>query len=238
MNKNFQALIIEFIFLALMVFNVVYYWKNNLYSTIIAIVLVIMAFLLFHKKEDLVFFWLGALFGTIAEIVCVYYGVWTYSNPVVLGIPLWLPILWGFAWLFARRIRDTILNLEHLEIHYIHHQDLPPRLLIFFYDIILFGLAVFFTAILWKNNILVFIILLILLWMSAHHFHKKEDVLFIVLAGIIGPATEIVCISTGAWFYSNPTILGIPFWLPVAYALLGLVVKRTATSVVNFVFKN
>jgi len=237
MNKNFQSLILEFLFFAIMIFTVYEFWDNTLYSTIIGIVLVIIALLFFHTKEDLVFFWTGALLGTGAEIVCIYYGAWNYSNPVILGIPLWLPIFWGFASLFVRRLRDTVYKLEHIDIHYKHNEDLPLSYLILIYDIFLFGLSIVFISLLWRTNILLLIILLVLFWLTTHNFHKKEDLFFVSMAAIVGPIAEIICINAGAWYYSNPSIFGIPSWLPVAYAILGLVLRRTVSTIIRLIYK-
>ncbi len=43
------------------------------------------------------FFCLIAIAGATAEIIAIAGGAWTYSYPFILGIPIWLPFLWGSA---------------------------------------------------------------------------------------------------------------------------------------------
>ena len=47
------------------------------------------------------------VFGPSAEAVSIATGAWTYDSPQLLGIPIWLPFVWGNAGLF-------ILNMAEL----------------------------------------------------------------------------------------------------------------------------
>lgn len=47
-----------------------------------------------HHAANALFF---GLVGPAAEIICVYFGAWSYGAPQVLGIPVWLPLLWSLA---------------------------------------------------------------------------------------------------------------------------------------------
>jgi len=40
---------------------------------------------------------LGGILPTFGEMLAVHKGVWNYSNPNILGVPLWLPLAWGLA---------------------------------------------------------------------------------------------------------------------------------------------
>ena len=87
------------------------YWRTNLFLTAILLVETAAAMYLFGKKEDVFFFLGGFAGGPIAEIIAVSTGAWKYSNPTFLGIPLWLPFLWGMAVFLIRRIVLSILQL-------------------------------------------------------------------------------------------------------------------------------
>lgn len=41
-----------------------------------------------------------AIAGPLAEITAIHFGAWEYTYPVLAGIPLWLPLVWGGAGLF------------------------------------------------------------------------------------------------------------------------------------------
>ncbi|HTE22641.1 MAG TPA: hypothetical protein VK674_06395 [Candidatus Limnocylindria bacterium] len=38
-----------------------------------------------------------ALLGCAAEVICIQAGAWQYGSPQFLGIPIWLPFVWGNA---------------------------------------------------------------------------------------------------------------------------------------------
>lgn len=69
------------------------------------------ALFVWHKKIDFITFVMTAAIGTIVEIISINTGVWAYLNPTILGIPIWIPLAWGYAGVFIRRISVTIGNL-------------------------------------------------------------------------------------------------------------------------------
>jgi len=61
-------------------------------------------FLLGKDKKEVLFFVLGFVLLTFAEVWFVATGVETFNRDTLfLGIPLWLPILWGYAFMMIRR---------------------------------------------------------------------------------------------------------------------------------------
>ena len=48
----------------------------------------------------------GFVFGPLAEGLAIQTGAWAYASPSVLGIPLWLPFVWGNAALFIQNSAD------------------------------------------------------------------------------------------------------------------------------------
>ena len=48
----------------------------------------------------------GFVFGPLAEGLAIQTGAWEYASPSVLGIPLWLPFVWGNAALFIQNSAD------------------------------------------------------------------------------------------------------------------------------------
>lgn len=53
-------------------------------------------------------FAVAAVLGPAGEILCAAAGVWTYSHPAFLGIPLWLPPAWGVVAVMAKEIAATL----------------------------------------------------------------------------------------------------------------------------------
>ena len=89
-------------------------WTNNELTLILSGLLWIIAFVLWHTKHDLIRFLVAAVLGPVTEIIAILYGVWHYSNPSFLGIPVWLPLLWGFAGVMIARITEPIIVLVKL----------------------------------------------------------------------------------------------------------------------------
>jgi hypothetical protein len=61
--------------------------------------------LFWHRPGDLVLFYIAAACATAGEWVCVQRGLWTYRSLYVpeLGVPVTLPLAWGFAVLIIAR---------------------------------------------------------------------------------------------------------------------------------------
>src|SRR3989344_1945033 len=59
----------------------------------------------------------GALFGPISEAFCIYYGLWNYTHPDFWGIPVWLPLVWGNAFVLGALLYKLITekNLQTIK---------------------------------------------------------------------------------------------------------------------------
>jgi hypothetical protein len=44
------------------------------------------------------------------------------------------------------------------------------------------------------------------------------------LGALLGPAGEMVAMTTGTWHYADPAFLGIPIWLPFGWGLAVVVI--------------
>ncbi len=57
-------------------------------------------------------------------------------------------------------------------------------------------------------------------------WHSRSDVLFFLVAAVMGPLGESVAVSFGAWQYALPWA-GIPLWLPLGWGIAVLYLKKT-----------
>jgi len=75
----------------------------------------------------------------------------------------------------------------------------------------------------WQNVFLLTFILVCLAIMEFVVLKKKEVIIayFIIMFG--GVMTEMVAIHLGAWQYTQPSFLGIPFWLLPAWGNAGII---------------
>ena len=84
-------------------------WSQPVVLTINLAVLTVIQLYKWHTKSDLVYFSVPFVLGPLAEGIAIYFGAWQYSKPVYL-IPVWLPVLWGIAALFMKKICESILG--------------------------------------------------------------------------------------------------------------------------------
>ena len=72
------------------------FWKNNILLFIILLILSLIILYIDNFKFLKTYICCG-LFGAFAEIVAVTTNPWIYTNPSIMRIPIWLPLLWGIA---------------------------------------------------------------------------------------------------------------------------------------------
>lgn len=65
------------------------------------------------RLENVIFYAALLLSGPIAEISAIYFGIWFYRDPVFMGIPLWLFLVWGNAGLYIARLREFIFSYRN-----------------------------------------------------------------------------------------------------------------------------
>jgi hypothetical protein len=69
-----------------------------------------------------------------------------------------------------------------------------------------------------KSNLLLAALLIALVAVELAFWRGGRTVAFLVTGAIVGPSTEAIAVWGGAWQYANPTLLGIPLWLPFGWA--------------------
>jgi len=87
--------------------------------------------------------------------------------------------------------------------------------------------AIGLAAVLWTRPILLTAIYVALSAALLSRWHTKGDLAFYFVPLVLGPAGELLPILGGAWSYSRPQAL-IPLWLPFAWGMAGLFMKKTA----------
>lgn len=107
-KKNEREILYETIFYIVGIGSTILFYKNNLLLTGILFIAWMFAIKIWHDRKDVKIYVISAVFGPVGEIVAIYFGVWSYSNPTLLGIPIWLPFLWGMAGMLLYRISTII----------------------------------------------------------------------------------------------------------------------------------
>lgn len=107
-----KELFLEIFLFAGGIATIILFFNHNVLLTFLLLFIWSIGIKFWHKKHDVYFFVTGAIIGPSAEIICISFGVWQYTNPTFLGIPLWLPFAWGFATMVIKRISETFVKIE------------------------------------------------------------------------------------------------------------------------------
>jgi hypothetical protein len=108
-NRSIAIEILAGIYLVL---TVVLFWRQPVLATLLLASGIGLWLWFYRSRADAAAMLWAALLGTPSEMVCVYKGVWTYQAPgMILGIPVWIPLIWASLFCLFRRIVLTLLAL-------------------------------------------------------------------------------------------------------------------------------
>lgn len=78
--------------------------QNDYYLAGVYVLIIIAAFALQMKKNDLLIFFFGLVVMTISETFFLKTGVETFNRISLFGImPIWLPLLWAYGFVAIKR---------------------------------------------------------------------------------------------------------------------------------------
>jgi hypothetical protein len=98
-NISFYRLSGLFFVLGLAIFSIMFLWEL---PELLFYILFILASIYIYVDKNFTRaygFILASIIGSIAEIICVNFGIWTYTLPQLWGIPIWMFPGWGFGYL-------------------------------------------------------------------------------------------------------------------------------------------
>ena len=93
--------------------------------------------------------------------------------------------------------------------------------------------ALISVCIFWQSPALLTVILMSLSCVVLIGKRNRPDLIVFLTSGALGAIAEILVVAFGAWSYSVPQFLGIPYWLPLAWGLSSLFIRRIAARVDN-----
>ena len=108
-TKKTREIVLLFLTYALCILLSSTLWRYPVLLTGCYTIVSILILLKWHTRADLVAYIAMAVLGPLGEAITIHYGAWTYAKPALI-IPLWLPLLWGVAGLFLRRLVSNIAN--------------------------------------------------------------------------------------------------------------------------------
>ena len=99
-----------------------------------------------------------------------------------------------------------------------------------FLSTIIFLLWTLLICFLWRQPIILTFILIIICIIYFIFFRVKNDLIYFLIAAIFGPIGEAIVSASGLWKYNGQTIFGIPYWLPLAWGITAVMIKRLIFS--------
>jgi hypothetical protein len=111
-----RELFMEIAAFALVTSSIVIFWRDNLLLFSIVLVESLAVLLFWHKRHDVYFFLSIAVLGSTAEVIYVHFGVWQYTNPTFLGVPIWFPMAFGISAVVGQRLVRTLIEFEKHKI--------------------------------------------------------------------------------------------------------------------------
>ena len=86
-------------------------WRHPLALIALVLAVGLGIFLLRPTGPSLVVYAVGFVFGPTAEVLGIHAGAWRYSTGDFLGIPIWLPFVWGNAALFVQNAGEVATSV-------------------------------------------------------------------------------------------------------------------------------
>lgn len=94
---NFRVMAISGMVLLLTVLVTSLLWQQAVFLAAVLVILFILKHRVIPVEKELLLFIFGALSGPVCELIVISNGAWSYTQPDLFGIPIWLPFLWGLA---------------------------------------------------------------------------------------------------------------------------------------------
>lgn len=189
--------------------------------TVFIAVLLAVRFAVLYRRGDVLVFILGVILGGGNDLLSMWQGVYRYTPPTLLPVPIpgWMVVFWGEAFLFFRRLMRYRPFLADDSVK--QGLDLPLALDLLMV-IPLKRMLYHYAAVPWVPD-LVFAAALLLRYLIAPPQTHERRLLLTIL--ILGPFYEALLIAAGLYVYQHGIVLGMPVWLIVYWLYIFRVLK-------------
>lgn len=157
------------------------------------------------QMKIILLFLCGAIVGTSLDVLQSYNGVAYYTNPLIFKTAWWVPFLFGGG--------TVAIALSHYKID----PTVPPKTAFFgFFSFLI--LACSLTAFLKISSLQKGAILLALFFVAWTLWDQNfKRILLALGVAAAGCAIESSLAQLGLYFYAQPDLCEIPYWLPFLY---------------------
>jgi Protein of unknown function (DUF2878) len=176
-------------------------------------------------RRLLICFAIGAVVGTFLDAVHAYGGVLSYPDPVLGRLAFFVPLEFGLLGVLAGALVPTLERVAGGRCAF----GVGERLS----ELALFSAIYVATTLVhggWS-----FALAIALAGLAVGRLLRGSapgDWLYVLVAAILGPASEALMSALGAFEYNDLDVLGIPIWLPALWANGGFLIRRLIAPVV------
>ena len=88
------------------------------------------------------------------------------------------------------------------------------------------------AGLLWRHPTTLLVIFAVASAVLLWRWHTRADLFFFFVPVFHGPLGELFAVHFGAWKYADAP-LGLPIWLPLAWGIAMLFMKKTAEALID-----
>jgi len=226
MNTITRSIAIEILAGTYLVLTVVLFWRQPFLATLLLSTGIGLWLWRYRNRADAAAMMWAAFLGTPSEMVCVYKGVWTYQAPgMILGIPVWIPLIWASLFCLFRRIVVTLLDL--INRHWPDPNAFARKILFRTLAVVIIAYFIWVAVSIAPSIAAVYALIVLI---AAFFWRQERDILIFLVGGFLGTLGEFICMQLGFWQYHYPYYksVGLPLSLTMAWGLSAVMIGRLA----------
>ena len=155
-----------------------------------------------------------SLFFTGMNAAALSQGIFTFSHPDILGMPVYELTMWGFYVLHTRRLIQPV------------HSTQPSKQVWF----LAIAYAACFALLHDPQHLTIATALLLAAGLALHH--KPMDLISVGYMALLGACIEYTGVHSGEWHYPNAPAGGVPLWFLTLWGGVGFFLNRLASPLV------
>jgi hypothetical protein len=166
------------------------------------------------SRAEWLFFAAICLFFTIMNAAALAQGIFVFSDPDVLRMPIWEVFMWGFYTLHTMRLLGG---------------PIPQSNRALVWTLALLFAAAFATI---TDPALLLAVTAAVLLVALGFFHQAHDLAYFGYMVVLGAAVEYAGVYAGLWSYPGDPPGGVPLWFITMWGGVGLFLRRLALPIV------
>lgn len=160
------------------------------------------------SKLDLIFYIGVCIFFTAMNAASLKQGIFSFSEPDLLGMPIYEVFMWGFYLLHLKRVWGGDVPVGNRAVVWL----------------LALSFAIAFAVI--PDAKILTIVTGILLITGLILYHEPLDFSYTIYFIMFGAAIEYAGVHSGQWFYPNAPVGGVPVWFVTLWGGVGLLMRR------------